>query len=111
MARMKILNSHEEVEFESPPKFNSVERKRFFSVSLAINGLLESLRTPTNQVCFLILVGYFRAKRKFFTRQFFQADIEFVAHQLTVNPQNVLQQSNLPAPSRFDFTALWLSSL
>jgi TnpA family transposase len=89
MARMKILNSHEEVEFESPPKFNSVERRRFFSVSLAINGLLESLRTPTNQVCFLILVGYFRAKRKFFTRQFFQADIEFVAHQLAVNPQNV----------------------
>jgi len=32
MARMKILTRHEEVEFESPPKFNSVERKRFFKV-------------------------------------------------------------------------------
>ena len=38
MARMKILNSHEEAEFESPPKFNSAERKRFFSVSRLILG-------------------------------------------------------------------------
>lgn len=33
MARMKILTSHEEAEFELPPKFNSVERKRFFVIS------------------------------------------------------------------------------
>lgn len=80
MAHMKILNSHEEAEFELPPKFNSAERKRFFSVSLAINELLAILRTPTNQVCFLILVGYFRAKRKFFARQFihcFYASFDF----------------------------------
>lgn len=89
MARMKILNSHEEAGFESPPQFNSVERKRFFSVSLAINAVLETLRTPTNKVFFLILTGYFRAKRRFFARQFSQADIEFAAHQLSVNPQDV----------------------
>ena len=85
MARMKILTRHEEAEFESPPKFNSAERKRFFSVSQSINELLAILRTPTNQVCFLILVGYFKAKRKFFMRQFSQADIEFVAHQIGVS--------------------------
>jgi TnpA family transposase len=89
MARMKILNSHEEAEFESPPQFNSVERKRFFAVSLAINSLLENLKTPTNQVCFIILTGYFRAKRKFFTRQFSQADIDFVSHQLSVNSKDI----------------------
>jgi TnpA family transposase len=89
MARMKILNSDEAAAFDSPPKFNSAERKRFFSVSQAINGLLENLRTPTNQVCFLILLGYFRAKRKFFRRQFSPDDIVFVAHQLSVNPEDV----------------------
>src|SRR5574343_2070321 len=89
MARMKILNSHEATEFDSPPKFNSAERKRFFSVSQAIKELLETLRTPTNQVCFLILLGYFRAKRKFFGRQFFQLDVEFVTHQVEVNLSDV----------------------
>lgn len=89
MARMKILNSHEAAAFDSPPKFDSAERKRFFSISQTINGLLETLRTPTNQVCFLILVGYFRAKRKFFRRQFYPADIVFVAHQLSVKPEDV----------------------
>ncbi len=85
MARMKILTSHEAAEFESPPKFNSAERKQFFSVSQAINQLLAILRTPTNQVCFLILVGYFKAKQKFFGQQFSQLDVEFVAHQVGVS--------------------------
>ncbi len=30
MARMKILTRHEEAEFDSPPKFSSAERKRFY---------------------------------------------------------------------------------
>jgi hypothetical protein len=86
MARMKILTSHEEAEFELPPKFNSVERKRFFSVSTAFQELLESPRTtPTNKVCFLVTLGYFKARRKFFARQFIQTDIEFVAHQVGIN--------------------------
>jgi Domain of unknown function (DUF4158) len=71
MARMKILTRHEEAEFESPPKFNNAERKRFFSVSSAFQELLESPRTTaTNKVCFLVTLGYFKARRKFFARQF-----------------------------------------
>jgi TnpA family transposase len=89
---MKILTRHEEAEFESPPKFNSAERKRFFAISAAFQELLESPRTtPTNKVCFLVTLGYFKARRKFFARQFSfsQTDIEFVAHQVRVNPLEV----------------------
>lgn len=89
MAKMKIFNSLEEAEFESPPKFNSVERKHFFATSIAINELLENLRTPTNKVYFLITLGYFKARRRFFYRNFMPADIEFVANQLRVNPMSV----------------------
>ena len=89
MARMKVFNSLEEAEFESPPKFNSAERKQFFSRSQRLNELLKSLRTPTNKVCFLILIGYFKARRKFFAQQFIQTDIEFVAHQIDINPSDV----------------------
>jgi hypothetical protein len=89
MAKMKIFNSLEEAEFESPPKFNSVERKHFFTTSAAINELLETLRTPTNKVCFLVSLGYFKARRRFFYRKFLLADIEFVANRLGVNPIDV----------------------
>ena len=70
MARMKIFNTLEEEAFESPPEFNSGERKRFFSLSLLLKESQANLRTPTNKVCFLVAAGYFKALRKFFARQF-----------------------------------------
>ena len=92
MAKMKIFNRLEEAEFESPPKFNNIERKHFFATSIAINALLENLRTPTNKVCFLIALGYFKARKRFFARQFLESDIQFVAkpvlnHRLILTPE------------------------
>ena len=90
MPKMRIFNRLEESEFESPPKFNSLDRKRFFTLSLELNELLESPRTtPTNKLCFVITLGYFKARRKFFARQFLQTDIEFVAHKLDINPSEI----------------------
>ena len=98
MAKMKIFNSLEEIEFESPPKFNSVERKHFFATSVAINELLENLRTPPNKVCFLISLGYFKARRRFFYRKFMPTDIEFVANRLGVNPIDVHPEHYVKLP-------------
>ena len=89
MARMKIFNTLEEEAFESPPVFNSAERKRFFSLPVMLKDSMANLRTPTNKVCFLVAAGYFKARRKFFARQFHQADIEYVARQIGVNPVEV----------------------
>jgi hypothetical protein len=89
MPKMKIFNSLEKEAFDSPPMFNSAERKQFFSLPLLIKDSIADLRTPTNKVCFLVVAGYFKARRKFFARQFHQADIEFVARQIDVNPEEV----------------------
>jgi Domain of unknown function (DUF4158) len=89
MPRMKILNSLEREAFESPPLFNSTERKRFFSLPLIFNDTMEGLRTPTNKVCFIVTAGYFKASRKFFVKQFRLPDIEFVARQLGLNAGDV----------------------
>jgi hypothetical protein len=86
---MKIFNTLEEEAFESPPVFNSAERKQFFSLPLMLNDAMEDLRTPTNKVCFLATAGYFKARRKFFARQFQQADMEYIARQIGVNPAEV----------------------
>ncbi len=79
MPRMKIFNALEIETFESPPLFNSVERKKFFTLPPRLNTLCQSFRTPTNQVCFILTAGYFRARRKFFGKQLRAADLQFVA--------------------------------
>jgi Domain of unknown function (DUF4158) len=86
---MKIFNTLEEEAFETPPEFNSEERKRFFSLPLLLKDSLANLRTPTNKVCFLVTAGYFKARRRFFARQFRPTDIEYVARQIGVNPAEV----------------------
>jgi len=89
MARMKIFNTLEEEAFESPPVFNSAERKQFFSLPLMLRDAMAGLRTPTNKVCFLAAAGYFKARRKFFARQFHRADIEYITRQIGENPAKV----------------------
>jgi TnpA family transposase len=79
---MKILSTPEKESFENPPIFNSAERKRFFSFPSEIEQIADTLRTPTNKVCFLVMWGYFKATRKFFSRNFHQKDIQFVAGRL-----------------------------
>ncbi|MEP7371547.1 MAG: Tn3 family transposase, partial [Nitrosospira sp.] len=86
---MKIFNTLEEEAFESPPVFNSAERKQFFSLPLMLRDAMAGLRTPTNKVCFLAAAGYFKARRKFFARQFHQADIEYITRQIGENPAKV----------------------
>jgi len=52
MPRIKILNATEKNAFELPPVFNSVERRRFFTLPQMLNESMENLRPPTNKVCF-----------------------------------------------------------
>ena len=90
MPRMTIFNSLEQEAFESPPVFNNVERLNFFFAPLMFSDSMESMRTSTNKVCFIVTAGYFKARRKFFARQFHQADIEFVAGQIGVDAGAVI---------------------
>ena len=82
MPKMRIFNSAEQKAFENPPIFSSGDRKKFFNISTGIEEIVDTLRTPTNKVCFIVMLGYFRATRRFFIRRFHQKDIEFVAKRL-----------------------------
>jgi len=86
---MKIFSASEEEAFESPPVFNSAERKRFFSLSAALSDAASALRTPNNRVRFLLAAGYFKARHKFFNRQVHAADIGFVTAQLGLAAEEV----------------------
>ena len=77
MPRMKILNTVEQEAFESPPVFNSFQRKQYFDFPLAIQQAAASLRTPVNQLCFLLNCGYFKASKRLSPVQTFHSrDVE-----------------------------------
>jgi len=79
MPRLQILTPAEVTAFETPPGFSPTEREKFFHLSDSLLTLLSTLRTPTNQIGFMLTVGYFRATKRFFPRlSVHQADVAYV---------------------------------
>ncbi len=80
MPRMKILSTIEQETFDTPPLFNSAQRKQYFDASLQIQQIANGLRTPINRLYFLLSRDYFKATKRFFpARTFHSRDIEYVA--------------------------------
>lgn len=90
MPRMKILNRIEQEAFESPPLFNSAERKRHFDFPVAIQQIAAELRTSTNRLCFRLSCGYFKATHRFYPIQSFRPrDISHVAERTGIRIETV----------------------
>lgn len=90
MPRMRILNTVEQHDFDSPPLFNSLQRNRYFTFSETLYRIAAGLRSPAHQVGFLLSCGYFQATKKFFpARQFRSEDVEYVANKLGLSAQLV----------------------
>jgi TnpA family transposase len=86
MPRIQILTPAEYATFEMPPTFTNVQRQRFFNLSQSLFDLVTTFRTPTNQIGFVVTLGYFLANKRFFARQFHEADVAYVARQLGFLP-------------------------
>ena len=89
MSQMKILSDPERRAFDTPPKFTSIDRKRFFDVPVGLKKIIDNLRTPTNRVCFLAVAGYFRASKRFYARKFNDEDIVYISKKFLVDHQQV----------------------
>jgi hypothetical protein len=90
MPRMKILNSVERGVFDSPPMFNSAERKRCFDFPVPLQDVATSLRTSANQVVFLMSCGYFKATKRFYpVPTFHQRDLAYVADRIGSAPETL----------------------
>lgn len=97
MPRMAILSPVERDEFDAPPIFTMAQQHQYFEPPLMVLHHLKRLKTPTNQVGFLISYGYFRATWKFFpVSQFRQADIQYVARTLGWSTHHVSLTSYAP---------------
>jgi hypothetical protein len=115
MSRMKILNAVEQEQFESPPVFNSVQRKQYFDFSSELLTLALDLQTPTNQVCFLVSCGYFKAAKRFFpNRRCSRRDLDCRAKawaSARVDRCEQLFCNDSPSTRKAHPRLLWLSPL
>jgi len=83
MPRMNVLNTVEGEAFDSPPVFNSLQRKQYFDFPSKLRRIAEDLRDPTYRLGFLLCASYFKAAKRFFSpRAFHPRDVEYVARQL-----------------------------
>ena len=90
MTKLTILSHQKQRDFDTPMKLNSKKRALFFSLDHEMMDFVKSLRTPTNQVGFVLQLGYFRANGKFFIQSHFKTpDIDFVASMLNIDAQKI----------------------
>src|SRR5215469_7323109 len=83
MPRMNVLNTVEREAFDSPPVFNSLQRKQYFDFPSKLRRIAENLRNPAYRLGFLLWAGYFKAAKRFFSpRASPPRDVEYVARQL-----------------------------
>ncbi len=95
---LKILSQQDIMVFEFPPEFNSEERKRFFDLPKRTLELIESIKTPTNKVGFVLQLGYFKAVNRFFVaKKFHKQDIEFVSRQLQFSSDGIYLEKYIEA--------------
>lgn len=84
MSTIQILTPTDIRNYQSPPRFDSFQRKKFFPLPIGLIKEVEDLRTPSGKIAFVLQCGYFRSSNRFFGNQFYPADISFVANRLAL---------------------------
>lgn len=94
MAILKILNKNGQNDFDNPPEFNSEERKKFFNIAKWVLDKVQNLKNNSNKVIFILLYGYFKAEKKFFSpKSFHEKDIKYITLQLNISLPNMKLKS------------------
>lgn len=82
MSTIQILTPTEIRNYESPPRFDSFSRKKFFALPTSLVKEVETLRTDSGKIAFILQAGYFRSVNRFFGNRFYEEDIAYVAGRL-----------------------------
>ena len=86
MPTLQLLNETQQKNFDSCPRLNSKQRLRYFAIDDTIFKYLDKMRSPINQVGFLVQLAYFRASGKFFIcSSFKKADLKYACDILSFN--------------------------
>ena len=87
---IKVFSSAEAKMYDSPPIFDSEERKRFFDLPKWAGEVVEDLRTPMTKIGFILQLGYFRAANRFFeAAKYYPRDVDFIAKRFDLHIENI----------------------
>lgn len=89
MTMMKIFDVREEQEFDNPPSFSGVERKRFLTYTEEVRNYADTIKSPTKKICFLLSASYFKATQKFYPNKFNGKDVIYLCEKLQINIRTV----------------------
>lgn len=89
MTRIIIFTPEEKKSFNSPPLFNSLDRKKYFSFSTGILDIAGHLTKPENRIFFLVTYGYFKATHKFYNKRLHIKDIVYVADKIGLKKETL----------------------
>ena len=89
MARLSVLSPQEAKEFDEPPIFDSIDRKRFFDMTVMLRNTLDRLRTPSNKVLFLISYAHFKARKRFYDGPVLNKDLEYATNILNLDINSI----------------------
>jgi len=93
MPRMNILDKNSLLAFQKPPELNALERKVCFSFPDQVLKFAKELRTPSNQIGFLLSWGYFKFSKRFYdSENFNKRDICYVAKCLNYKESEFLTE-------------------
>lgn len=82
---INILSVGEIKLFDSPPEFNSYQRLINFTIPKWVSNVIDELRNDENKLVFILLFGYFKFTKKFYTpNKFHKKDIEYVSNKFNL---------------------------
>ena len=85
MPKINIWSDKEVASYDQAPIFDSFQRKQFFALPSALKKHLDSLHSIHNKIGFYLIIGYFKARKRFFSpTKFHSRDVEFIANRLGV---------------------------
>ena len=85
-----ILNTDDQKKFNQPPVLSPEDQKHCFQIPENLKQTFKTLGTPSHQVCFVLLCGYYQASGHFFNpTDFRKDDIQIVCKQLAVSQRDV----------------------
>ena len=85
MPHIKILNDTEKRSFNTPPEFNSEERKKYLRINDWEMSIINTFGSFTNKIGFVLQYKYFKYANKFYNpKNIGKKDIEYIANYLEI---------------------------
>ena len=99
--RLSILTAEEIQELYGLPNFTYEDKIRYFTLTAIEIRELDSFRTTKTKMHFILQLGYFKARRLFFTFQYQQIreDVQYIQQQIFPEKGD-FQDVEISKPSR-----------